>query len=118
MYAIAVETSELGGEGRAFKTRYWGNAANTYVWFSVKDAERFLDMLPDDSFTGKSTVMGGESHNVDDVYVTEISNFLFEDFVRLGGVHYNVDQMRVEDGPVFYTTYEGYPSAHEYEEEK
>lgn len=119
MYAIAIETSELGGEGRAFKTRYWGNGAYTYVWDSVADAELFLDNLPDGWFTGKSNVMGGDSHCVDDALVIEVTTDMLRDFYNGGGVHYNIEATRwVEDGTGFDTTYEGYPSAHEYREEK
>ena len=113
LYAIAVETSDLGtfedGEyrpGRQHKNRCWGAGDCTYLWFHETAAGDYLERLDDNHFMGKQ----GEPHQLDDAYVETVTPELLAELKA--------------DGPVFFPwfaeqafTDEGYPVQHEYMEE-
>ena len=114
MYAIAIETADLGTiedgvykPGRPHKTRYWGAGDCTYLWHNEIAADAYLDRLDDNHFMGKQ----GEPHQVDDAYIETVTPELLAALKA--------------DGPVFFPWFaeqafcdEGYPTQHEYREEK
>ena len=113
LYAIAIDTSPLDYSDRVYKTRFWGSDNKTYVWTSMEAATDYMINLDDGWFTGKGSVMGGESHIVDDVYVMPVSDERLAEFEAAGGVtypnHTRIEPAFEQSDQAFFVKCEGYP---------
>lgn len=62
-WVIAVESSDF--DGKPYKTRYWGDGHETFLWESETAATDYMDSIDDGCFHDHSAV-------IDDVKVIEV----------------------------------------------
>ena len=108
-WVIAVESSDF--DGKPYKTRYWGDGHETFLWESETAATDYMDSIDDGCFHDHSAV-------IDDVMVIEVEMDdipgpkIFPWWFSWG------DNPRKSGGPILYTTREGYDTELIYDREE